>query len=336
MQFQGQKSGRMVLIGVWANRNWILGNWIRELKIRSPQKFKIRWVPTIYGNKRFIERFLKIPIPNEGAYFFSYPTIFAFYHNLNSEKFSNNSIVLYPHNEPEMGSLSEQVLILNKAFKVYFFCQRDFDTLVHHGLSKEKAFVAHCAIDVDCFEVKEIPKNENTVILASKYGPRKGLDLLPEVVRNLSDWNFIAMGKGWEHFIKESGLTELKNFKYVEFNKKNRSKYFSRARVFLSLSRLEGGPVPLIESMLMGCVPICTDTGFARDFINDGQNGYIIPTNPTAQYVVEKIKQVVLINESTSKNVAHLTWDRIARFTHTDLFTINLKKKRSDLNVKFR
>jgi hypothetical protein len=56
MLARGKKTPKMVLIGVFANRNWILGNWLRECKSRAPRSFKIRWVPTIYGNKRFLAR----------------------------------------------------------------------------------------------------------------------------------------------------------------------------------------------------------------------------------------------------------------------------------------
>ena len=93
----------MVLIGVWANRNWILGNWIKEVKLRHPSSFKLWWVPSIYAGKRKLEKYIRVPIPKAKAYFFSYPTIFRFYLEKRPKKFINNSVVLYPHNEPEMG-----------------------------------------------------------------------------------------------------------------------------------------------------------------------------------------------------------------------------------------
>jgi glycosyltransferase involved in cell wall biosynthesis len=312
----------MILIGVWANRNWILGNWIKEVKLRHPSNFKLWWVPSIYAGKRKLEKYIKVPIPQAKAYFFSYPTIFRFYLEKKPKKFINNSLVLYPHNEPEMGSVFEQVELLNKAHKVYFYCKQDAENLVLNGLKKEKIVIANCAVDNDCvLDHKEI-REQKTIILASKFGPRKGAELLPGIVKKLPDWNFIVMGRGWGNFLKQEKLLNEPNFTYVQFNKKNRSKYFSKAKIFLSLSNLEGGPVPLIESMALGVIPISTSTGFAPEFIKDGTNGYLLPLNPDLDFVVSKIVSVDELSESPDSSVALLTWDRIARLTYNDLMSI--------------
>jgi glycosyltransferase involved in cell wall biosynthesis len=312
----------MILIGVWANRNWILGNWIKEVKLRHPHDFKLWWIPSIYAGKRKLEKYIRFPIPKAKAYFFSYPTIFRFYLEKNPKKFTNNSLVLYPHNEPEMGSVSEQVNLLNKAHKVYFYCKQDAENLASSGLKSEKIVIANCAIDNDCvFDNKEI-REEKTIILASKFGPRKGAELLPGIIKKLPDWNFIVMGRGWGNFLKQEKLLNVPNFTYVQFNKKNRSKYFSKAKIFLSLSNLEGGPVPLIESMALGVIPISTSTGFAPEFIKDGTNGYLLPLNPDPDFVVSKIVSVDKLSESPEFSVALLTWDRIARLTYNDLLSV--------------
>jgi glycosyltransferase involved in cell wall biosynthesis len=211
---------------------------------------------------------------------------------------------------------------LNKAHKVYFYCKQDAENLALNGLKKEKIVIANCAVDNDCvLDNKEI-REQKTIILASKFGPRKGAELLPGIVKKLPDWNFIVMGRGWGNFLKQEKLLNVPNFTYVQFNKKNRSKYFSKAKIFLSLSNLEGGPVPLIESMALGVIPISTGTGFAPEFVKDGTNGYLLPLNPDPDFVVSKILSVDKLSESPEFSVALLTWDRIARLTYNDLLSI--------------
>ena len=316
-------SNRMILVGVWANRNWILGNWIKEVKLRKPKNFKLWWVPSIYAGKHKVEKFIRFPIPKANAYFFSYPTIFKFYYEKKPKKFMNNSLVLYPHNEPEIGSMIDQVDLLNKAYKVYFFCKQDADKLMANGLTYEKIVVANCAIDIDCVADNEVIRQQNTIVLASKFGPRKGSELLPGIIKKLPNWNFVIMGRGWDHFLKQEQLLKSRNLTYVKFNKKNRSKYFSMAKIFLSLSNLEGGPVPLIESMALGAIPICTNTGFAPEFIMDGVNGYLLPINPSSDFVVSRITSIDKLNVLPNIAVSHLTWDRITKLTYTDLQRIN-------------
>ena len=77
-------------------------------------------------------------LPGGQAYFFSYLTIFEKYFMNNQSRYSDNSIVLYPHNEPELGSLFHQAQILNNAHAVYFFCSNDANALVNSGLIESK------------------------------------------------------------------------------------------------------------------------------------------------------------------------------------------------------
>jgi len=312
----------MLLVGVWANRNWILGNWIKEVKARNPKRFKLWWVPIIYSGKRKFETIIKFPLPKYDAYFFSYPTIFKYFLNKNPNRFESKSIILYPHNEPEMGTISDQVVLLNKAFKTYFYCKADADNLISNGLQPAKALIANCAIDIDCVTSKNVVRNHQTIVLASKFGPRKGAELLPPLIKMLPEWNFVIMGRGWERFLTHEKIIALPNLTYVKFNKENRVKFLSSAKIFLSLSNLEGGPVPLIESMSLGVIPISTNTGFAPEFITDGVNGYLLPINPDPELIVAKIKSINELSEKPEIAVSHLTWDRIARITFQDLVNI--------------
>lgn len=310
----------MLLIGVWVNRNWILGNWIREVKARSRSNFTIRWVPFIYSGKRSIENFLVPKFLKHDAYFFSYPTIFRKYLESNFNEYAQRSIVLYPHCEPEMGTLEQQVELLNNAFSIHFYCSSDAYKLRDLGLKSEKIRLAFCAVDVDCVPDSNASRKRNLVVLASRYGPRKGLEILPEIVSARPDLDFIALGRGWEEFIGSSTLSSAKNFSYIKFNKVNRNRVFSEAALFLSLSNLEGGPVPLIEALDMGVIPIATRTGFAPDLITEGENGYLLPLVPTASEVLVAI-QTALSAQLRVKS-SGLTWDRITSMTIQDLQAI--------------
>lgn len=315
----------MTLVGVWSNRDWILGNWLKEVKKRHPRSFRIVWVPFIYAQRYFLEKIVVTPIPHSDAYFFSYPTIFRRYLKKNQRKYAHKSIVLYPHYEPEMGSINEVAQLLNSAHTTYFFCSRDAETLVASGLEKSKVRVAHCAVDNDCVSQGSIKRDKSTVVLASKFGPRKGLEILPELLKRLPKFHFIALGRDWEEFISENQLRKFDNFEFHEFNLQSRNKYFSQASIFLSLSRLEGGPVPLIEASAMGCRVIATDTGFARDLIQDGINGIILNNPPTMEQLIDAFHRIESIYQAPE--VSWLTWDRISRMMLEDLQTLSQLRK---------
>lgn len=307
------RSKKLLLIGVWANRNWVLGNMLYETKSRYSRETQIFWVPSVYARKHWWERLVEIPLPEFGAYYFSYLSIFESYLEKKPEKYRSKSIVLYTHNLEELGSLDHQAEILNSAYRVHFDCSSDAENLLDHGLNPNKVKITYGAIDDDCRNVPGVVSEENTILLASRYGSRKGLHILPEIVAGLPKWKFLILGRGWEKFMKETGLDHEPRVEYIEFNKRSRNIGMSRARFFLSLSSLEGGPIPLIESMSMGLVPIATNTGFARDLIDDGRNGIILPRFPKVEDVIAAVKSAMNITESSVEAVKHLTWDKMGR-----------------------
>jgi glycosyltransferase involved in cell wall biosynthesis len=322
------RSSKMLLVGVWANRNWILGNWLKEVKLRKSNKFKIMWIPTIYSGKRNIEKLLPAVLPRYGSYFFSYLTIFERYLKTHQDLVEFRSIVLYPHNEPELGSIAHQVKILNRASRVYFFCSSDARNLVIGGLDESKVVIAFCAVDVDCVPEDTVDRIQNLVVLASNYGPRKGLEILPEIVAKRPNIKFIGLGRRWENFIQNSGLNLLPNFEYVHLNKTSRNEYFSKAKYFLSLSNLEGGPVPLIEAMAMGVFPIATNTGFAPDLIKDDSQGLLISTNPKKEEVLSALDKALYVKDFKPRK--DLTWDRItAMMIQDQIQIINSKHQKN-------
>lgn len=315
-KIRGSRS--LLLVGVWVNRNWILGNWIKEIESRSQGLARVHWIGSVFAQKHFWEKFIKFPLPNYGAYFFSYPSIFESYLRSSPERYENRSIVNYTHNLEELGDLHHQAQILNRAHSIHFNCSSNANSLIEAGLDKEKVRLVYGAIDFDCRQQEGVKREPKTILLASRFSERKGLDLFPEIVKLLPNWKFIILGRGWENFLIETKLAENPNIDYQFFNKEARNLAVGRATLFLSLSNLEGGPIPLIESMSAGVIPIATDTGFARDVITHGKNGIVIPNPPTAMQVYEAILAAVDLKGLPQESVKHLTWDRLADIVMRD------------------
>ena len=211
---RNKKSQSLLLVGVWVNRNWILGNWIKEIKLRSQGAAQIHWTFSVFARKHFWEKFVKFPLPKYGAYFFSYPSMFESYLKSNPVRYRHRSIVNYTHNMEELGDLKHQALILNQAYSVHFNCSANAVSLIEAGLDPIKVRLVFGAVDSDCIPIGSVKKERKTILLASKYSERKGLDIFPEVVDKLPDWKFIILGRGWEKFLKEKNLDNNPNIEY--------------------------------------------------------------------------------------------------------------------------
>ena len=297
-----------------SNYRWILGHWVRELRKRVPGRNVIWWVPISFSKNNYLNDFIKIvPLPPAKNYYFPFPTIFNHYYNQFPKALKDRSIVLYTHETSQLGSSEEQAKCLSKAKLVHFMCNADRNRLVAAGLDIKKTRVVLGAVDVDCVQIKSISKVNNSVLLSSRFGPRKGLENLSKIVDSLPNWTFTILGPGWDDYLRSSGLITRKNVIYLNWSRENRNRLMSENEVFLSLSSLEGGPIPLIDAMAFGMYPIATDTGFARDVIIDGGIGTLLKLPTSCEEVVEAIEKAQLDSGKSIAAVGGLTWDNLAK-----------------------
>jgi len=127
------------------------------------------------------------------------------------------------------------------------------------------------------------------LVAAGRLAPWKGFaDLIAamKLVTARHPARLLILGDGplrdeLQGLIEREGLQDaVRLVGYVE----NPLKYFSRARVSVLSSHVEGLPNVLVEAMMCGCTPVATDcpTG-PREVLHDGKYGYLAPPrNPAA------------------------------------------------------
>lgn len=315
----------ILLVSIFQNRNWVLGDFGRQIISRSKQVEQI-WIFSAYARNKKSKNLPLRPLPLFEGYIFTYLTVFQAYLSKDAIKFRNRSIVLYLHNElEELGSIEEQLEVMKWAHAIYFMCSKDAQVFLDAGLDVSQVRLMYFAYDEKRLIPNPTSAPPRTVLLASKFGPRKGLSIFPSLVNTLKDWHFIVTGKGWEPFIEENALKLAKNFEYVPFKKRANYEIYTRARIFLSLSNLEGGPVPLLEAMAMSLAPVVTNTGFASDLIKQGENGILLPINPSEELVKNELLNALEIKSIDNSFILSLTWDRICKMIQSDLDLIRYK-----------
>lgn len=113
----------------------------------------------------------------------------------------------------------------------------------------------------------------------AEAGGRKGAELVPLIAERLDKerhaWVFV--GPGWEgqaQALRADGWTVITPGRYLPG--RTHYAYFGEGDVYLMLSRLEGGPLTLLETMGLGIWPVCTRTGLAPDLIRHGVDGHLV------------------------------------------------------------
>jgi len=156
---------------------------------------------------------------------------------------------------------------------------------------------------------------EYDAIICSKYSPtpsyknRKSYSLTQEVVQRLLDLNYkiLIVGPNWDttEFAKNLTLTHKDLFTVISNpTRKQQITYFKNSHVYISLSTLEGGPLPLVDAYIANCAIVTFPTGFIFDLFDDIiASSHVALLNPSASIddIISKIKHHIYTHK------AHIT-----------------------------
>jgi glycosyltransferase involved in cell wall biosynthesis len=125
--------------------------------------------------------------------------------------------------------------------------------------------------------------------------------------------SFLLIGKAWDAHPKFGEMLNLPNFKYVDTDYDDYPSHYAQMSVFVSPSRLEGGPIPLLEAMMSNVVPVASRTGFAPDIIVHGENGYLFDIGQSVGSICRLIDEAFALNCDVRSSVEAYTWSSFAR-----------------------
>lgn len=165
-------------------------------------------------------------------------------------------------------------------------CDKMEERLIRCGIAKQK--ILRLAWKFPCEDVMERKYSEMGQPIRIGYAGRivkypKRLDLLIEVAKRLAeekvDFRLEIAGAGeYEIEMKKSLINLLNRISFLGYLKReNMNTFWKNQDIGVNCSDYEGRCISKIESMVSGAVPIITDTSSARDDVQDGYNGYVVP-----------------------------------------------------------
>jgi glycosyltransferase involved in cell wall biosynthesis len=109
------------------------------------------------------------------------------------------------------------------------------------------------------------------------------------------------------------------------------AKYYHALDLYLVCSRIEGGPLALLECMATGVPVVTTDVGMVEDIIINGKNGFIAAPG-SGPGEIAKLAQIVIEQMSekerrekyisdTAAEVKQYSWDRIAKQFYDNIYS---------------
>ncbi len=196
----------------------------------------------------------------------------------------------------EINTQSDAIMVVSNEWKKY---------LISKGVVESKITIVSSGVDTDLFkpvEGRERIRIRNKLNIAphlfligffakstSNDSDRKGVDIFLSAIVSLKGvYNNIAVlivGPGWDSLMKE-----FRNFRiqtaYIQFApERDMPKLFGSLDCYWITSRIEGGPITLLEAMSCGIPVITTSVGIVKDIVRHGENAFVVPHNDPDAFV---------------------------------------------------
>jgi len=186
------------------------------------------------------------------------------------------------------------------------------------GIPSEKISVIPMGIDgpfLEKGEQRELePKEKPVKILSNRnllpiYNVSLLIRAIPIVLQGEPNTRFLIAGDGPERENLEREARGLKVSPSVKFlgrvPHEKMADLLGKTDIFVSTSLHDGTSVSLLEAMGSGAFPIVTDIPSNREWISDGENGFLVPIDKErflAEKILEAIRNHGLRHGSRDKN----------------------------------
>ena len=278
-------------------KNWILEAICKEIATYFPGKYHFH-----YSENN---------IPPAKAYFIAHYSFLPACLKQNSHMWGSKILVWYTHPRNDLSISNEELIyVLNKTTKVICTCSKFVQLLIDQGLKSERVTYILGAADPNIFQSHQ--RHHGAVGFCTAFYYRKEPERIFNIIKIMPHRKFILLGKGWEKYEKFPEMRSLPNFDYVEAPYSDYPKYYALMDVFVSPAKLEGGPIPLVESMMCNVVPVASNTGFSSDLIVHGENGFIFDIDNSIEDICNLIDQSFAIKTDIRKTVKNLSWQNLS------------------------
>lgn len=168
-----------------------------------------------------------------------------------------------------------------------------------------------------------IPNNAFVAIAVARFRPTKGLSVLIEAAGLLADlpqFHLLIVGSGTEPYAEAIQASPIQSRIHVTGHRHDAPQLIAASQVLVQASTDgEGLPRSILEGLAYGKPAISTTAGGAKEILDEGQTGFIVPTH-NAKAIADKIRYLYN-NADTLPNMAKQCKTAIAGKLSNDVTT---------------
>ncbi len=187
------------------------------------------------------------------------------------------------------------------------------------GIEREKISVFPMGIDESFLEAgrsreRDLKHRPFTILSNRNLLPIYNVSLLiraiPVVIKEEPKARFIIAGEGPERENIEKEAEDLNISSSVQFlgrvPHEKMPNILAQTDIYVSTSLYDGTSISLLEAMGSGAFPIVTDIPANREWIVNGENGFLVPTDEEgvlANRIIDAIRNQALLEKSRKNNL---------------------------------
>jgi glycosyltransferase involved in cell wall biosynthesis len=212
-----------------------------------------------------------------------------------------------------------RVKTLKECDKIFALSELERDSLVKYGIPDSKIEVLHYGqgVDTDYFRPSSKKEETFTVLFLGHKSLIKGVPYLLEAWRrlNLKDAKLVIAG------FQDKRLIEMyrRRTQFEAPGIVNPLKYYQEAHIYILPSLGDPFPRTALEAMSCGLPVIVSDMTGIKDIIEDGKEGFIIPSR-SVKYISEKIlyfyenpSEIKRMGKNARSKAEEYTWENFAK-----------------------
>jgi len=187
------------------------------------------------------------------------------------------------------------------------------------GIAEEKVSTFPMGVDRTFLDVgkgrDQIFREASVTVFSNRnlqpiYNVSLLIQAIPLIMRAMPGVKFWVAGDGPERERLEKEADRLGAMGHVQFLGRVRpndmADLLGKVDIYVSTSLYDGTSVSLLEAMASGCFPVVSDIPSNREWIRDGENGFLFPPDNAellAQRIIDVIRNRSLIEKSRKENL---------------------------------
>lgn len=227
--------------------------------------------------------------------------------------FSKIPVIASERNDPSAKSRKMSLLFrvlgwISKYFMAGYVFQSNGAKACYSKVAQKKSCIILNPFNTENLPEYDFENREKEIVTMGRLHPQKNHKLLIDafaiIADEFKDYKLKIFGDGELKETLQKQIDELGLGGQVELMgaQKDILNKINKASLFVLSSDYEGLPNALIEAMCVGIPSVSTDCspGGAREIIEDGENGFIVPCND-AQALAKAMKKVLSDNDLAHK-----------------------------------